>query len=328
MILLLSCLALPGCGGDDPAGTPPPDRPECAKPAPSRTDAHAPESVVPDWGPPARIGAPIATPCPEDAIEISRDGQELYFLFTKDVLENLPPSEIVARPNGTYRARRTGGPGEFGDPAFVDFGQGAAASLDGAPSVSPDGGSVYFHSVRASNTGFQTAPPTDDFLDIYVARLANGEPGVAANLGAPPNSASPDGEPANHPDGVTLYFTSWRPGGLGGSDIWRTRREGAAWSAPANVGAPVNSAANEGQETFTADGDTMYFVSDREASVGIAIYRSARAGGAWGEPRLVMKGIVGEPSLTADGRLLYFVHALSDSAGIFDADVWYAERAP
>jgi Tol biopolymer transport system component len=39
-----------------------------------------------------------------------------------------------------------------------------------------------------------------------------------------------------------------------------------------------------------------------------------------------MRGIVGEPSLTADGHRLYFVHVLTDSAGIFDADVWVASR--
>ena len=72
----------------------------------------------------------------------------------------------------------------------------------------------------------------------------------------------------------------------------------------------------------------MYFVSNRNLFIGSAIYRSNRLGDVWSEPELVIKGIVGEPSLTADGNYLYFVHVLTDIAGPFDADIWYCERAP
>jgi Tol biopolymer transport system component len=85
---------------------------------------------------------------------------------------------------------------------------------------------------------------------------------------------------------------------------------------------------SELQPTFTSDGSTMYFASDRDASAGMAIYRSSRSGDVWSQPQLVMKGIAGEPSLTADGNYLYFVHVLSDAEGVFDADVWVSERLP
>ena len=325
----LVVLLASGCGKDSPAG--PGDtvpQPECTKAPSGRTDAHTPISVVSDWGQPVRLGPPVNSPCPEDAIEIARDGQYLYFLFTKDILENLTPSEILSRPNGTYRAKRGGGPGDFDAPVFYDLGAGIDQSLDGEPSFSPDGRQVYFHSARATNSGYQQVPPADDFLDIYVADVVDGRPGPGRNLGPPVNSIFPDGEHAIHPDGVTLYFASLRPGGLGKSDIWRSTWSGTAWSTPVDVGAPVNSAGGDLQPAFTADGDTMYFVSDRNPLIGAAIYRCARRGDGWGAPELVLKGVVGEPSLTADGRLLYFVHVLTDAQGPFDADVWFTERVP
>ncbi len=302
--------------------------PSCAKGPHTRVDAHTPETVAAEWGAPIRLGSPINTPCPEDAVEISRDGRFLYFYFTKDVFADLPPSEQFSPLNATYRAERTGEPWDFSEATLFDLGQGTDQSLDGELSFAPDGRLVYFHSLRTTNLGYQQDPPVDDILDVYEADIVDGSPGPGRNLGAPVNSIYPDGEHAIHPDGTTLYFSSTRPGGLGGSDIWMSSRQGAAWVEPANLGSPVNSAANDLQPAFTSDGGTVYFASDRDPLIGGAIYRSTRAGDAWSEPELVMKGIVGEPSITADGMYLYFVHVLTDTSGVFDADVWYCERRP
>jgi len=300
--------------------------PECSKSPSDRIDAHTPAVAVSDWGQPIRLEAPINSLCPEDAIEISREGMTLYFMFTKDVLDSLTPEEITSRPSGTYRASKTGGPGDFDMPVYYDVDQSENASLDGELSFSPDGSQVYFHSLRATNTGYQADPPTDDFLDIYVADIIDGVPSTGINLGPPVNSVYPDGEHAIHPDGITLYFASHRPGGLGGADIWVSTKSGGSWSNPVNLGSPINTYASDIQPTFTADGDTMYFMSDRNPLIGAAIYRTHRSGGNWSVPELVISGIAGEPALTADGNLLYFVHVLTDAMGSFDADIWYVER--
>ena len=316
-----------GCGpAEREEGVPTPSSPTCDKAPSARADAHQPTMVAPDWGQPVRLTAPINTSCPEDAVEVSADGETLYYFFSRDLLDNLTPAEMLAPPNGTYRAARIDGPADFGQPVFFDLGKGTDASLDGELSFSPDGSQVYFHSLRATNTGYRADPPTDDFLDIYVADIVDGEPGRARNLGEPVNSVYPDGEHALHPDGVTLYFTSSRPGGLGNNDIWRSTWDGTAWSDPVNLGAPINSPSNELQPAFTADGRTMYFTSDRDRSIGSAIYRASLSDGMWSQPELVMRGIVGEASLTEDGRYLYFVHILTDAEGLFDADIWVAER--
>jgi Tol biopolymer transport system component len=314
--------ATPPAAGSPPAG------PRCPLDAPTRTDAHRPQVVAPGWQDPQPLGTSVNTSCPEDAIEISRDGQSLFFFFTTRPLADLPPEEYFSLRNGTYRAMRLDGPEDFGEPVRLDLGKGAEGSLDGELSFSPDGQTVYFHSLRAENTGYQQNPPTDDFLDIYVAEWLDGQPGPARNLGQPVNSASPDGEHALHPDGTTLFFTSSRPGGLGGNDIWTSTSEGGVWSEPANLGEPVNSASGELQPAFTQDGVAMYFTSDRDPEVGPAIYRSILGAEGRSSPELVIRGIVGEPSLTADGAILYFVHVLTDANGVFDADVWYTLRSP
>jgi Tol biopolymer transport system component len=305
-----------------------PQSPECAKGPHVRVDAHQPQVMVTDWGEPIRLAAPTNTSCPEDAAEISRDGRYLYFYFTKDLFDNLPPEERFSPQNGTYQAERTGGPGDFAEAEFFDLGQGTDQSLDGELSFTPDGRKVYFHSTRADNLRYQQVPPVDDFLDVYVADVTDGQPGPARNLGPPVNSAYVDGEETLHPDGQTLYFCSSRPGGPGGIDIWRSTVQDGTWSTPVCLSSPINSPADELQPAFTSDGQTIYFVSDREPSVGSAIYRSNLVGDSWTDPDLVIKGIVGEPSLTSDGRYLYFVHVLTDPEGVIDADVWYCERTP
>ncbi len=298
----------------------------CTKENQTRIDLNTPEVMVADWGTPVRIGDPINTYCPADAIEISADGQYLYMMFTTDILENMTPAEILAKSNNTYRARRIGGPGDFDTPVFYDLGKGTNGSLDGELSFTADGSKVYFHSNRAANMGYQADPFVEDFLDIYVADIVNGEPQAGVNLGPPVNSIYADGEHAIHPDGQTLYFASRRYNNANYPDIWKSVYNGSSWSDPVNLGSPINSIFSDLQPTFTPDGDTMYYASDRNPVVGMAIYRSVRAGDNWGTPELVIRGIVGEPSLTADGQLMYFVHVLRDAEGNFDADVWYVER--
>lgn len=79
------------------------------------------------------------------------------------------------------------------------------------------------------------------------------------------NSVSLDGCPFISPDGKKFFMASNRPGGQGGIDIWVATRDkvGDPWGEPVNVGAPVNSAANDFCPTMARDGHTFFFVSNR-----------------------------------------------------------------
>jgi hypothetical protein len=70
-------------------------------------------------------------------------------------------------------------------------------------------------------------------------------------------------------DEKTLYFVSDRPGGLGGTDIWRCLRlPNGEWSEPYNIGPPVNSKFNEESPFIHPDGKTLYFSSNGGRSMG------------------------------------------------------------
>jgi hypothetical protein len=90
--------------------------------------------------------------------------------------------------------------------------------------------------------------------------------------GTPPDFNGPalDGCPFVSRHGMTFYMASNRPGGLGGIDIWVSTRPGTddPWGSPVNVGAPVNSTANDFCPTISRDGYLFYFVSNRPGGCG------------------------------------------------------------
>jgi peptidoglycan-associated lipoprotein len=82
------------------------------------------------------------------------------------------------------------------------------------------------------------------------------------------NSNFNDRMPAISPDGKILIFSSDRPGGFGGFDLWVSFRfdKNSKWSEPINMGPGVNSVSNEIAPSFHWDGETLYFSSDRGSS--------------------------------------------------------------
>lgn len=90
------------------------------------------------------------------------------------------------------------------------------------------------------------------------------------NLGPSVNSTFDDFGPAVSKDGLSLYFSSTRPGGRGGEDIWVSQRAslGDQWSLPVNVGPVVNTNANERQPSFSRDGHWMFFATNAAGGFG------------------------------------------------------------
>ena len=70
-------------------------------------------------------------------------------------------------------------------------------------------------------------------------------------------------------DGSTMFFTSDRKGGLGGTDIYVCRKlPDGKWSKAQNVGAPINTSYNEESPFFHPDGITLHFSSEGHNSMG------------------------------------------------------------
>jgi hypothetical protein len=90
------------------------------------------------------------------------------------------------------------------------------------------------------------------------------EPVPCANpLAGCPNLSTTDFFPTISKDGLSLYFTSQRPGGVGTFDIWVSQRANInlPWGPPAHVGTNINTIYGEYGPSISPDGHTMYFAS-------------------------------------------------------------------
>ncbi len=116
-------------------------------------------------------------------------------------------------------------------------------------------------------------------------------------------------------DGNTIYFSSNRPGGLGGLDIYVSRKDSkGGWGPATNLGAPVNTSRDDDAPFIHADGHTLYFSSRGHAGMGgYDIYRSSfdEATTAWSQPENL-----GYPINTA-GEDSYFVLSADNKHGYY-----------
>jgi hypothetical protein len=70
-------------------------------------------------------------------------------------------------------------------------------------------------------------------------------------------------------DGNTIYFASDRPGGIGGIDIYVSRKlPNGSWGTAQNVGPTINTTSNEDFPNISPDGKTLYFSSQGHTGMG------------------------------------------------------------
>lgn len=151
---------------------------------------------------------------------------------------------------------------------------------DSAPSIAPDGNSIYFASNRPEGLGG---------IDIYVAyKNEKGYWEEAINLGPSINTKGDDQTPFIHADNQSLYFSSNGHTGFGGSDIYMARKKiDGSWTTPINLGYPINTYDNEGSIAVASNGTTAYIASDRADSRGeldiykITLAENSRAYKTW-----------------------------------------------
>ncbi len=129
-------------------------------------------------------------------------------------------------------------------------------SWDAQPSISSDKNALYFCSNREGGQGES---------DIWVSyRQEDGTWGVPENLGDVINTPTKEQSPFIHPDGQTLYFMSNGHPGMGGYDLYFSRKQAdGSWGTPVNMGYPINTKNNEGALIISLDGTTAYYASDR-----------------------------------------------------------------
>ena len=202
---------------------------------------------------------------------------------------------------------------------------------DSAPTVSADGRSLYIN----RNIGGQE--------DLFVSQRRNPHQpwGEAMPITALNEPDSHERNATLSRDGSMLFFSSNRTvGGFGGLDLYVSRRVNKnkhvveAWSPPTNLGALINSAADDVGPGYFEDGrgtDFLYFTSNRTGGPGLFdIYLSVRGhDGVFGAPVLVAElssaAQDARPAIRADGLEVVFHSNRTPSAGL--ADLLVSRRA-
>lgn len=146
------------------------------------------------------------------------------------------------------------------------------------------------------------------------------------------NTADNEGTSTISADGRVLIFTSCKGRkGFGSCDLFLSRRTGNTWSEPVNMGPGINSRDWESQPSLSADGRTLYFVSNRPGGRGgNDIYVSTvDEKGEWSRPEN-LGGLVNtafddiSPFIHANGQTLYF--ASNGHTGMGGYDLYLSEK--
>lgn len=251
------------------------------------------------------LGDSINSPFPEYYPSLPVDGRTL--VFTRRIGGTNEDFLVARRDSSAWRhAEKL--PGDIN-----------TSLNEGAQNLSQDGEWLVF-------TGCNF-PDGMGSCDLYLSfRTRQGGWGRPRNLGEPVNTEAWESAPCLSPDRRALYFASNRPGGMGGNDIWVSRRRpDGGWGEPENLGAPVNTAGNESCPFLHADGRTLYFTSDTHPGIGgddLFVTRLLPVGG-WDSIRNLgypINTIGNEGSLVvaADGLTAYFASERDDSRGSLD----------
>lgn len=155
-------------------------------------------------------------------------------------------------PEGTYLQKPTLLRGEFN------------ARNEGPVAYSANGLRVAFCRNKFLNGVRQIDETTGFGLNIYTADVVDGNWVNIKQFTY--NDSYPTGFPTLSDDGKTMLFSSVRPGGFGGWDIYVSNFVGGEWSAPRNLGSPLNTQGNEITPFY--DGNNLYFSSDWHRGLG------------------------------------------------------------
>lgn len=170
-------------------------------------------------------------------------------------------------------------------------------------SMSFDGKRIYFVSDKSNGFGDR---------DIYYSDMdIKGEWGMAKNCGADINTKYGEEGVFMHPDGKTMFFSSQGHDNMGGYDIFKSVFENGKWSAPINLGYPINGPDDDVFFVVSGSGNRAYFSSSKQGGYGDKdIYK------------ITFLGPEKEPLLSTEDQLLAMVaNPISDLKVEAPADI-------
>ena len=156
---------------------------------------------------------------------------------------------------------------------------------EGTLSVKADGSALYY--TRCNQPGGLGS------CDLYVSDLDGRGWKRGSNLGSPVKGGAWDCQPAISGDGHTLIFSSNRPGGFGGKDLWISYLKQGKWSVPKNMGPAINTRDDDDAPFLHYDGVTLYFSSLGHPGFGGSDIFMSRMGAdaQWSTPENLGSGL-------------------------------------
>ena len=185
---------------------------------------------------------------------------------------------------------------------------------DGCVSISHDGSTLISY-IITDNSSKSTPSSTSD---LYYSNYSDSTLWTAPiKFGGTINSEYQELSACFSVDKKTLYFSSNRPGGYGGFDLYKARQlPNGIWGTPVNLGPIINTKHNESAPFMHADGETFYFSSEGHSTMGgFDIFKSyERANKYWSTPENV-----GYPINTVEDDI-YFTISKDRKSGYYSSD--------
>jgi Tol biopolymer transport system component len=169
---------------------------------------------------------------------------------------------------------------------------------DAAIAMAPDGSQLFTFLSSNENEG-------DIMVSLFDGKNFSPPTPLNANVNSPEYW---EGSCSISADGKFLYFSSERPGGLGGRDIWVSEFVDGDWGPAQNLGDKVNTDLDEDAPFIHPDGVTLFFSSKGHTSIGgYDIMFSAKGPDGWGTP-----ASMGVPVNTTEDDSYYVINSRGD----------------
>ena len=252
----------------------------------------------------------VCTPSDEYSASLSPDN--LFLFYTRK--ENRSPSEfggsVSKAPVGLeifYRSKALGNnKWTQGEEMVSPFNQG---HTNGAAALTADNKTMYF--VVCPNNEYQAC-------DIWFSHCDGFFWSALQRISQNINSTYWDSQPTVSYDGNTLIFSSNRPGGFGGTDLYLSERNPKTkeWGSPKNLGPDINTDKNELTPFLHSDSQTLYFSSKGHNNFGgyDVFYVRGKLDGSWEKPVNI-----GSPINSGADEVSFFV-SLDGKKGYFSSN--------
>lgn len=200
------------------------------------------------WLAPVELEDEVNTEYDEGTPSFSPDGNTMYYTYCAQDPEGPRTAEIYISTRSSAK---------WGKGTRATIVKDSVTAL-GHPSISPDGKYLYFVSDAVGGFGGK---------DIFRARVAGNDFGPMENLGEEINTPGDEMFPYVR-DSVTLYFASNGHPGMGGLDLFKATQDSTGKWNVENLGAPINSMADDFGITFAGKEERGFFCSNRNDAQG------------------------------------------------------------